>query len=301
MPDVNNTTIEQSQTSDAFGFKWSKRDTYESDAFKARTQQWLLERYCRGDRGKLAGMLGEGRKTILDAGCGASYSALLLFEDLLAKHDYIGVDISTAVEVAAERFKELGYEGRFIQSDLMHIDIPDESVDMVFSEGVLHHTDSVAKAVVALVRKLKRDGHFLFYVYAKKSPVREFTDDYIRGQLASLSNEQAWKALESLTLLGKAMGDLNVTIDVPEDVPLLGIPKGKIDIQRLFYWHVCKMFYDMNMNVAEMNHINFDWFRPLNCIRSTPEEVRMYCDEAGLVIEHMDIQRSGITVVAVKR
>ncbi|WP_147818800.1 class I SAM-dependent methyltransferase [Salidesulfovibrio onnuriiensis] len=295
------TSKEQSQTADTFGFKWSKRDTYESEAFKARTEQWLLERYCGGDRPKLAAMLGEGRKVILDAGCGASYSALLLFGDLLAQHEYIGVDISSSVEVAAKRFKEHGFEGRFMQNDLMHIDIPDESVDMIFSEGVLHHTDSVEEAVGSLSHKLKIGGHFLFYVYVKKSPVREYTDDYIREQLTPMDNEQAWEALESLTKLGKTLGDLNTTIDIPEDVSLLGIPKGKIDIQRLFYWHICKMFYDKNMDIGEMNHINFDWFRPLNCIRSTPEQVRAYCDQAGLDIEHMDIQNSGITVVAVKR
>jgi hypothetical protein len=34
-----------------------------------------------------------------------------------------------------------------------------------------------------------------------------------------------------------------------------------------------------------MNHVNFDWFRPLNCHRQTPEQVRSWCAEAGLDIE----------------
>ena len=32
----------QRQTSDAFGFKWSRRDTYESPAVLSAVQEWLL-------------------------------------------------------------------------------------------------------------------------------------------------------------------------------------------------------------------------------------------------------------------
>ena len=76
------------------------------------------------------------------------------------------------------------------------------------------------------------------------------------------------------------------------------IKKGKIDIQRFFYWYVCKMFYRQEYSFEEMNHMNFDWFRPLNCFRHTPEEVKRWCAEAGMTIEHIDIQEAGITVVA---
>jgi arsenite methyltransferase len=50
----------QKQTDEAFGFKWSKRDTYESDAFQANVRRWLLERYCGNDPKKLAGWLSGG-------------------------------------------------------------------------------------------------------------------------------------------------------------------------------------------------------------------------------------------------
>ncbi|HMT11160.1 MAG TPA: class I SAM-dependent methyltransferase, partial [Ignavibacteria bacterium] len=110
----------------------------------------------------------------------------------------------------------------------------------------------------------------------------------------------AWNALMPLTKLGKALADLNTEIDVPEDIPYLGIKKGKIDIQRFFYWYICKMWVRPEVNLNEMNIVNFDWFRPLNCQRHTPEEVKEYCSKAGLNIEHMDVQESGITVVARK-
>ena len=140
----------------------------------------------------------------------------------------------------------------------------------------------------------------MFYVYAKKAVIREFTDDYIRDYLKNMTDEEAWKALEPLTKLGIVLGKLNVELEVPEEIPFLAIHKGKIDIQRFFYWNVCKQFYHRDFSFEEMNHINFDWFRPLNCHRHTEEEIKKWCGEAGLKIEHINLQEAGITVVAIK-
>lgn len=45
-----------------------------------------------------------------------------------------------------------------------------------------------------------------------------------------------------LSRLGKVLGELDIEIDVPEAVGLLEIPAGRINLQRLFYWHVFKAF-----------------------------------------------------------
>ena len=290
----------QGQTSEAFGFKWSKRDTYESAAVQSTGRRWLLERYCDNDPARLRAWLAGERKIILDAGCGAGYSALLFFGDHLKYHDYLGVDISEAVEVAKKRFSEAGYPGDFLRMNLLDLPLPHRSIDLIFAEGVLHHTDSTEKAIKSLARLLKAGGRFLFYVYAKKAVIREFTDDHIRQALQSLSDEEAWRALEPLTKLGIALGRLGLEIEVPEDIPFLGIRHGKIDLQRFFYWNICKMFYHPEFSFDELNHVNFDWFRPLNCHRQTPEEVVRWCNEAGLKIEHINIQEAGISIVAIK-
>lgn len=290
----------QEQTRDAFGFKWALRHTYESDAVKANARQWLLERYCEGDAAVLDQWLSGPRKIVLDAGCGSGFTALLLFGQRLQQCDYLGVDISSAVEVARQRFQEAGMPGDFLQADLMSIPIPDGSVDILYSEGVLHHTDSTERAIHALARKLRPGGRFAFYVYARKAVLREFSDDFIREKLSHLSDQEAWEALAPLTRLGVALGELDVEIDVPEDVPLLGIRKGKLDIQRFFYWNVCKLYYRPEYTLDEMNHVNFDWFRPLNCHRHTPEELTEWTAAAGLRIERMKVEEAGITVIAVK-
>jgi hypothetical protein len=49
-----------------------------------------------------------------------------------------------------------------------------------------------------------------------------------------------------------------------------------------------------------MNHINFDWYAPTNAHRQTPEQVRLWCAQAGLDIEREIVEEAGITVIARK-
>jgi arsenite methyltransferase len=290
----------QAQTADTFGFKWHKRDTFESEASLTRMKGWLVERY--GDVAQADWWAGNGRPpVVLDAGCGGAMSALALFDGVLERMRYVGVDISDAVDVAAARFADRGLQAGFVQADLNRIPLPDGSVDVLFSEGVLHHTDSTRDALLATARLLAPGGRYLFYVYRRKGPLREFTDDYIRERLQELEPQEAWDAVMPLTKLGKTLGELGVQVDVPEDIELLGIPAGPIDLQRLFYWHVFKAFHHPDLSLDELNHINFDWYAPRNAHRQSPEEVRGWCAEAGLEIEREVVEDAGITIVARRR
>ena len=290
----------QDQTEKTFGFKWNQRQTFERDAALIRVREWLFERYGRVDAHGWFKDHGS-HPLILDAGCGAGMSAIEYFGELLHQSRYLGVDISPAVDVAFARFRERGFHGAFLQASVSDLPLPRRSVDIIFSEGVLHHTDSTEQSFGKLSELLKPGGRFLFYVYRKKGPIREFTDDYIRDKLQHMRPEEAWKAVEPLTQLGKALGDLNVEVDVPGAIDLLHIPAGKINLQRLFYWHVCKAFYRPDLTLDEMNHINFDWYAPKNAHRHSAEEVRGWCVDHDLTIERERIEEAGITVIARKK
>lgn len=289
----------QAQTSDTFGFKWKKLDTFDSPASLARMRAWLIERY--GDVANAPWLPEHGDQPLLiDAGCGAGMSGIELFAPILSSIRYLGVDVSEAVDVARQRFADRGLPGGFMQADISDLPLPPGSVDLIFSEGVLHHTNSTEGALKSLARLLKPGGRFLFYVYKKKGPVREFTDDYIRDKLQSMSPDEAWRAMEPLTQLGISLGELDAEIEIPQPIDVLGIPAGKINLQRLFYWHVAKMFYRPDLSFDEMNHINFDWYAPANAARQSPEEVRAWCADAGLVVEREVVEEAGITVIARK-
>jgi SAM-dependent methyltransferase len=260
----------------------------------------LVEKYFDGDLSAPETFLGPDRLRILDAGCGAGVSALLLFGDALAQHEYIGVDISESVAEARKNFADRGLPATFVQANLGSL--PEElgTFDVIFSEGVLHHTDSVRDSLLFLASRLNPGGRIAFYVYARKAPIREFTDDMVRNAISGLSDEEAWDALMPLTELGKALGDLGITIEVPADIPILSIERGTYDLQRLFFYKICKAYYQTDYTLDEMNHINFDWFRPRNCHRHSVEEVIGFCQQADLGISRLHAGESGITVIARK-
>jgi arsenite methyltransferase len=294
-------TETQDQTKDAFSFKWNQLETYESEAVKKRSYDWLLDRYFGGKESAKQEFINKNKGCLfLDAGCGSGFSMLLLFGEYLNDFHYLGIDISESINVARARFEEKGIGGEFIQADIANLPAKEPIFDVIFSEGVLHHTDSTREALGKLVSLLRPGGSVLFYIYRKKGPIREFADDYIREKIRALSDEEAWEKLKSLTKLGKTLGDLNSQIIIDEDIDVLDIPKGEYDLQRFFYWHVAKLFYSPDYSLEEMNHINFDWYRPLNAHRQTPEEVRGWCEDFGLNILRLFAEEAGITVIARK-
>lgn len=292
-------TSAQQQTSKAFGFEWHQKDRFDQPEVLNQVRSWLIERYGYIREENWWKEYGE-QPIILDAGCGAAISAVELFGEKLHSSAYLGADISSAVDIARLRFREKGFPGAFIQCDLNKLPFPKNSIDIIFSEGVLHHTDSTEQSLKQIVKLLRPGGRILFYVYKKKAPMREFADDYIRQKLNEMSPKEADQALLPLTKLGKVLGDLNLEIEIPEEIPLLEIPQGKMNLQRLFYWYFIKIFYRSDWSIYQMNNCNFDWYAPTNCHRHTPEEIQRWCIQASLNIEKLHTDLSGITVIARK-
>lgn len=288
----------QEQTKKIFGFKWTKTNTYDSDTFRNKAFEWLVDRYFGSAEARTAFLNKNKGKTILDAGCGSGFSSSILFDKYINDYSYTGVDISDeAANEAKNSFKERKLNGEFIVANIQDMKLQ-HKFDIIFSEGVIHHTSDPYITFKNLVSHLKDDGRIMFYVYKKKAPVREYTDDFIREKLSKLSNEEAWEALIPLTNLGKALGDLNIEVDIKDDIKLLEIPKGRYNVQRLLYYYFCKMYYDKDFSIDEMNHINFDWFMPKNCYRFTEEDIKKWLSDNNLVQERFIVEDSGITAVA---
>jgi SAM-dependent methyltransferase len=235
---------------------------------------------------------------VIDLGCGGGFTAAL-WMDGWAGGLWLGADISEAIDVAKERLGDFPGTA-FIQADILDLPIKPDSFDVVFSEGVLHHTPSTRRALEAATRILQPGGEILFYVYRTKSPIREFTDDFVRKQVSSMSEEEAWSSLRPLTALGRALAEANATITLHEPIDLLKIPAGQHDVQRLIYWHFAKLFWNENYSFEENVHINFDWYRPTYSHRQSEAEVRSWCDELGLSIERCYLDEAGITIRARK-
>ncbi|MGH3104114.1 MAG: methyltransferase domain-containing protein [Gaiellaceae bacterium] len=290
----------QRQTESSFGYKWTKLDSFGSEGMKQELHAWFLRRYGFRSAEEMRSWFAARRRT-LDAGCGAGFSTSAWMADgwNAAGAEWVGADISAAIDVARERLNDFGGT-HFVQADVLQLPFKPGSFEAIISEGVLHHTPSTARAMKSLVPLLAPGGELMFYVYRRKAPIREFTDDHVRGLIADMSPEEAWDALRPLTRLGQALAELETEVEVPEDVPLLGIKAGRYDVQRLVYWHVAKLFWNAEMTFEENNHLNFDWYAPRYAHRHTEEEVRGWCADEGLEITHFDVDDAGFTVRAVK-
>jgi SAM-dependent methyltransferase len=141
---------------DSFGFEWHKHNqTQVLDVEEAEKTFWLKTGLTKEE---LKG------KTVLDAGCGAGR-----FTQIAAKYakTVVGVDLSDAAEVAIENTKYMG--NVFIwRSDINNLGFEDETFDIIFSLGVLHHTPSTKQSFNSLYRLLKPNGIMTVWVYSNE-------------------------------------------------------------------------------------------------------------------------------------
>jgi ubiquinone/menaquinone biosynthesis C-methylase UbiE len=104
---------------------------------------------------------------VLEIGCGLGTDGAQFAK---AGADYTGVDLTeAAVELAKKRFELFNLPGTFRTADAENLDFADESFDVVYSHGVLHHTPDTARAVREVHRVLRKNGRAVVMLYHRNS------------------------------------------------------------------------------------------------------------------------------------
>jgi ubiquinone/menaquinone biosynthesis C-methylase UbiE len=70
---------------------------------------------------------------------------------------------------AQENFRLRGLNGRFVHHDAERIPFDDDTFDVVYSNGVIHHTPNTRQVVDEIYRVLKPGGKAIVMVYAENS------------------------------------------------------------------------------------------------------------------------------------
>ena len=104
---------------------------------------------------------------VLEVGCGLGTDGAQFAK---AGARYTGIDLTdAAVELAKRRFELFDLPGTFRVADAERLDFPDNSFDLVYSHGVLHHTPDTPTAVREIHRVLRPGGKAVVMLYHRDS------------------------------------------------------------------------------------------------------------------------------------
>ncbi len=179
---------------DFWGNGWGKRLAEPEHAFAYELDKAALRAYAdrlltrnRAENSLISRVknLRRGSTIALNIGCGAGTESLLLVE---AGASYcIGMDITAPAAQAAELLIRKVGRGVGIQADARFIPLLDSSVDVVYSSGVLHHSEDITKSISEVFRVLKPGGTAYVMLYATWSIM------FLQEKLLRLSGESAWE------------------------------------------------------------------------------------------------------------
>jgi SAM-dependent methyltransferase len=106
-------------------------------------------------------------KEVLEIGCGLG-TDLLQFAK--AGAFVTGIDLTPrSVELSSRRFELYGAKGDFEIGDAENLNFANETFDLVYSHGVLHHSPNTQRAVDEIYRVLKPGGKTIVMLYHKNS------------------------------------------------------------------------------------------------------------------------------------
>lgn len=135
---------------------------------------------------------------VLEIGCGLGTDGAQFAQ---AGADYTGVDLTDAsIQLARKRFELFNLAGTFRTADAENLDFEDESFDLVYSHGVLHHTPETEKAIREVHRVLRRGGNAKVMLYHRDSYNYRVNISILRKAGAQLLNwESGVKLVHRIT------------------------------------------------------------------------------------------------------
>jgi SAM-dependent methyltransferase len=135
------------------------REFFERVEAHRYTKEWHIP--------EAADFAGARGRRVLEIGCGMGTDGA---QFVAAGADYTGIDLTeAAIDLARQRFATSDLKGEFRVADAEQLDFADESFDVVYSHGVLHHTPDTEGAIREIHRVLKPAGRAIVMLYHRGS------------------------------------------------------------------------------------------------------------------------------------
>lgn len=159
--------IDESTYAGSFGYEWHRFRTVQLDSANGTSESATA--FARK-----TGLTAEDVRgaLVLDAGVGAGRYAQIVAD---WGGEVVGVDVTNAVDAA---FTNVGRRPgvHLIQSDIFALPFRDETFDVAYSIGVLHHTPAPSAAFTRVAATVKKGGQLAIYVYHAAGLARRFSD-----------------------------------------------------------------------------------------------------------------------------
>ena len=175
VPRLNRSMESLKRVAQTFGYEWKAHHAgeLEDDTLFGRTLDEDWGYFLQATKVTESELVG---KVVLDAGCGSGR-----LTRQIAEHGagvVIGVDINEAVDNAFAFCRDLP-NVHIVQANLFALPFGPAAFDLVWSQGVIHHTPDAAGAHRALARHVKPGGVLYVWVYAKRFNPFRFTKDVL--------------------------------------------------------------------------------------------------------------------------
>jgi len=247
------------RTQQTFGYQWRR---YPDDLFEEEEKDFLNDTQIPPE-------LWAG-KTVLDAGCGMGRYARVAVR---WGARVVGVDLSSSVE----RARTLVPEACFLQTSLEQLPFPPETFDIVYSLGVLHHTQDPKVSFMSIARRVKRGGILSVWVYGTAGTYKNFITNPLKDDRLALRKIAPlwWLVVKTREIFSDTLR--KVTVKFPPRglwvlcVALAGV--GKLPFIKY-------LTFSVHPSWRVRTQQNFDWLSPPHQSHHAKEEILRWFVEA---------------------
>jgi len=230
-------------------------------------------------------------KLVLDAGCGMGRYSMVA---LALGAEVVALDLSESLRRLAAQAPDHA-KLHVVQGDLLNPPLKKEAFDVVYSQGVLHHTSDTRKAFDAVAPLVKRGGHLSVWLYGKAGRFEDFSTNPLRPGRAWIAKRRrlAWTIVGTRHLISDLIRFFTTRLPAPI-VYAFCFPLAALGAAPGLKYLTFSVHRDFMVRVIE----NFDWISPPYQYHHTKEELAGWFKAAGFdvlkVLPHGLIPKPGV-------
>ena len=279
IPQMFTDTTRQKKTWESFSYEWLHYNGQlgdEKKIFLEETQ--IAEKEWAG-------------KLVLDAGCGMGRFTKVALE---LGAEVVAIDLSESI-IRTKELSKMYDRLHILQTDLLSLPFREKIFDIVYSQGVLHHTPQPEKVFFNLVQLLRPGGILTIWVYGKAGGYKNFKTNPLKKERLHFKKILflVWLVVFIRGLISNILRKVTTRLSYPL---LYHFCYPLVWLGRLPF--IKYLTFSVHPNWKVRLQENFDWLSPEYQSHHTKEEVSSWFKQAGFsdleILAHGFVPKVGI-------